>query len=249
MAWHWKPAMCFSVNVRNCICIVAALHLLNTSCKITQQILLTIFPDFISPPGGTISFNISGFSKKGQKAFKWIKIHLMKHSIKEIKEKNQTRVTIIQRGGGRVLSEEACLRDQPLTLCMYHFRQKRYPFRGEPLCLGHHSTPSSCTENSAWYSDVVWYELHQTFRAHEEVLSLFYDNFHFSSKEREGYGVPFLGDKGGGLIEDLRWVRILHSIQSNGFYSGKGRQGYFIERQMATVRLWSLLIRVRKMSE
>ena len=199
MAWHWKPAMCFSVNVRNCICIVAALHLLNTSCKITQQILLTIFPDLISPPGGTISFNISGFSKKGQKAFKWIKIHLMKHSIKEIKEKNQTRVTIIQRGGGRVLSEEACLRDQPLTLCMYHFRQKRYPFRGEPLCLGHHTTPSSCTENSAWYSDVVWYELHQTFRAHEEVLSLFYDNFHFSSKEREGYGVSFLGEEGGGV--------------------------------------------------
>ena len=106
MAWHWKPVICFSVNVRNCMCIVAALHLLNTSCKITQQILLPIFPDFISPPGGIISFNISGCSKKGQKAFKWIKIHLIKHSIKEIKEKNQTRVTVIQREGGGGYSQK-----------------------------------------------------------------------------------------------------------------------------------------------
>ena len=30
----------------------------------------------------------------------------MKHSIKEIKEKNQTRVTVTQRGGG-VLNKEA----------------------------------------------------------------------------------------------------------------------------------------------
>ena len=100
MVWHWKPAICFSVNVRNCMCIVATLHLLNVSCKITQQILIPIFTDFISPPGGIISFNTSGFSKKGQKPFIWIKIHLMKHSIKEIKEKNQTRVTVTQRGGG-----------------------------------------------------------------------------------------------------------------------------------------------------
>ena len=133
MAWHWKPAICFSVNVRNCMCLVATLHLLNASCEKTQQILLHIFPDFISPTGGIISFNISGFSEKGQKAFKWIKIHLMKHSIKEIQEKNQTRVTVIQRGrkrggGGGVLTEEPCPKDQPLTLCMYHFRQKRYPF-------------------------------------------------------------------------------------------------------------------------
>ena len=52
---------CFSVNTRNCMCIVATLHLLNVSCKITQEILLPIFPNFISPPGGIISFNISGF--------------------------------------------------------------------------------------------------------------------------------------------------------------------------------------------
>ena len=109
---------------------------------------------------------------------------------------------------------------------------KRYPFRGEPLYLGHYSTPSSCTENSTWYSDIVWYELHQTFRAHEEVLWLFYDNFHFSSKERDGFGISFFGRGGGGWLD-----------------SGKGHQGYFTERQMATVRLWSLLIRVRKMSE
>ena len=50
----------------------------------------------------------------------------------------------------------------------------------------------------------------------------------------------------GWLIEDLQWVRILHLMQSNGFDSGKGHQGYFAERQIATVRLWSLLIRVRK---
>ena len=52
---------CLSVNMRNCMCIVATLHLLNVSCKITQEILLPIFPNFISPPGGIISFNISGF--------------------------------------------------------------------------------------------------------------------------------------------------------------------------------------------
>ena len=44
-------------------------------------------------------------------------------------------------------------------------------------------------------------------------------------------------------------MRILHSMQSSGFDSGKGCQRYFTERQMATVRLWRLLIRVRKMSE
>ena len=38
-------------------------------------------------------------------------------------------------------------------------------------------------------------------------------------------------------------------MQSNGSGSGKGRQGYFAERQIATLRLWSLLIRVRRMSE
>ena len=32
-------------------------------------------------------------------------------------------------------------------------------------------------------------------------------------------------------------MRILHLMQSNGFDSGKGRQGYFAEKQMATVRL------------
>ena len=62
--------ICFSVNMHNCMWIVATLHLLNVSCKIIQQILVPIFPDFISPPGGIISFNISGFSKKGQEAFK-----------------------------------------------------------------------------------------------------------------------------------------------------------------------------------
>ena len=56
-----RVRICFSVNTRNCMCIVATLHLLNVSCKITQQILLPIFPNFISPPGGIISFNISGF--------------------------------------------------------------------------------------------------------------------------------------------------------------------------------------------
>ena len=53
--------ICFSVNTHNCMCIVATLHLLNFSCKIMQQILLPIFPNFISPPGGIVSFNISGF--------------------------------------------------------------------------------------------------------------------------------------------------------------------------------------------
>ena len=62
--------ICSSVNTRNCMWIVATLHLLNVSCKIIQQILVPIFPDFISPPGGIISFNISGFSKKRQEAFK-----------------------------------------------------------------------------------------------------------------------------------------------------------------------------------
>ena len=44
---------------------------------------------------------------------------------------------------------------------------------------------------------------------------------------------------------------MLHSMQFNGFDSGKGHQGYYAERQMATVRQWTLkqlLIRVRKMS-
>ena len=54
---------------------------------------------------------------------------------------------------------------------------------------------------------------------------------------------------GGWLIEDLQWVRILHLMQSNGFDAGKSCQRYFAKRQMATVRLWSLLVRVRKMSE
>ena len=61
---------CFPANTRNCMWIVATLHLLNVSCQIIQQILVPIFPDFISPAGGIISFNISGFSKKGQEAFK-----------------------------------------------------------------------------------------------------------------------------------------------------------------------------------
>ena len=39
------------IGVRNCMCIVATLHLLNVSCKITQQILLPIFPKFISLQG------------------------------------------------------------------------------------------------------------------------------------------------------------------------------------------------------
>ena len=60
--------ICFSVNMHNCMWIVATLRLLNVSCKITQQILLPIFPDFISAPGGIISFNKPGFSKKGQEA-------------------------------------------------------------------------------------------------------------------------------------------------------------------------------------
>ena len=51
----------------------------------------------------------------------------MKHSIKEIKEKNQTRVTVTQRGGGgyslKFYMKRFRPRDQPLTLCMYHFRQ------------------------------------------------------------------------------------------------------------------------------
>ena len=44
---------------------------------------------------------------------------------------------------------------------------------------------------------------------------------------------------------------MLHSLQSNGFDSRNGHQGYYAERQMATVRQWTLkqlLIRVRKMS-
>lgn len=57
----------------------------------------------------------------------------MKHSIKEIKEKNQTRVTVTQRGGGeggslKFYTKRLRPREQPLTLCMYRFRQKRYPF-------------------------------------------------------------------------------------------------------------------------
>ena len=38
---------------------------MNVSCKITQQILLPIFSNYISPSGGIISFNIVG-----QEAFK-----------------------------------------------------------------------------------------------------------------------------------------------------------------------------------
>ena len=59
----------------------------------------------------------------------------MKHSIKEIKEKNQITVTVTQRGGGgggafslKFYTKRLCPRDQSLTFCMYHFRQKRYPF-------------------------------------------------------------------------------------------------------------------------
>ena len=50
----------------------------------------------------------------------------MKHSIKEIKEKNQTTVTVTQRGGGeggfslKFYTKRLCPRGQPLTLCMYH---------------------------------------------------------------------------------------------------------------------------------
>ena len=75
--------------------------------------------------------------------------------------------------------------------------------------------------------------------------------FIFLQKKGKSLDLILSGGWGGGgwLIEDLQWVRILHLIQSNGFDSGKGRQEYFAERQMATVRLWSLLIRVRKMSE
>ena len=67
-------------------------------------------------------------------AFKRIKIHLMKHSIKEIKEKNQTTVIVTQRGEGggggggggfslKFYTKRLCPRDQPLTLCIYLFRQ------------------------------------------------------------------------------------------------------------------------------
>ena len=202
----------------------------------------------------------------------------MTHIIKEIKEKNQTRVTVTQRGGGRgggshqsfiwrgstpgtnplpfvctVLYRKGTPFVYPLVTngtpftyqilitassfncCKYtiftsHIHKmhltdliwsfnwlkwqmsllytssikktlpfhvpeawKRYPIWGEPLGLGHYSTPS-CTEHSTWYSDIVWYELHQTFRPHEEVLWLFYDNFHFSSKNGISFfGISFLG--------------------------------------------------------
>ena len=53
------------------------------------------------------------------------KIHLMKHSIKEIKEKNQTIVTVTQRGGGgggvltEVLYKEALPQGPtPYPLCV-----------------------------------------------------------------------------------------------------------------------------------
>ena len=65
--------------------IVATLHLFNASCKIMQHILLPIFLVFISSPRGIISFNISGFFKKG--------------AGNSFKEKNQTRLTVTQSGG------------------------------------------------------------------------------------------------------------------------------------------------------
>ena len=74
MAKDWSANTFFSKY--KCMCIVATLHLLNASCKITQHILLPIFLDFISSPGGIISFNISGFLKKGQE------IHLKRRIIR-----------------------------------------------------------------------------------------------------------------------------------------------------------------------
>ena len=51
---------------------------------------------------------------------------------------------------------------------------------------------------STWQSVIVWYELYQTFSAHEEILWLLYDYFHVSSKGREVFGISFLGGGGGG---------------------------------------------------
>ena len=68
----------------------------------------------------------------------------------------------------------------------------------ELFCIGHYSTPSLCPGNSTWYSNIVWYELYQMFCAQEEVIWLFYDNFHVSSKGGEGFGISFLG------VGDLR---------------------------------------------
>ena len=73
---------------------------------------------------------------------------------------------------------------------------KIYPFRGFLSVLVYSSRPW----NSTCYSDILWYELYQTFRAHEEVLWLFYDNFHVSSKGREGFGISFLRRGGGSLL-------------------------------------------------
>ena len=56
-----------------------------------------MFLDFISPPAGMISLNISGFLKKEPGRL----IHLVKHSIKEIKEKGGRGVL------DEVLNEEA----------------------------------------------------------------------------------------------------------------------------------------------
>ena len=59
----------------NCMCIVATLlHLLNVlcTCNITEQILLPVFLDFISPSGSIIiSFDtfLKGFLKKGAGSF------------------------------------------------------------------------------------------------------------------------------------------------------------------------------------
>ena len=103
---------------------------------------------------------------------------------------------------------------------------KRYPFRGEDLLLDHYSTPSSCAENSTWCSDVVWYELYQRFRAHEEALWLFYDNFHFSLKEREGFRMSFL--VGGGRVNWGSAVSVnlaFNAIQ--WFWFRKGLSGVF----------------------
>ena len=53
---------------------------------------------------------------------------------------------------------------------------------------------------STWHSVIVWYELYQTFCAHEEILWLFYDYLHVSSKGREVFGISFLVGGGGGRV-------------------------------------------------
>ena len=113
--------------------------------------------------------------------------------------------------------------------CPFHILPeawKRYLFRGEPLCFGHYSTPPPAPRTVL-----------------DTVIIL--RQFSFFFKRKGGVWDLILRGEGW-LIEDLQWVRILHLMQSNGFDSGKGHQGYFAERQIATVRLWSLLIRVRK---